>query len=149
MITNVNIRDFLGAVYELLKKQLPKRYQRHQWRIRFGYLQIYFESPAIHYEAWVQRRTHRIELGLHFEGERDANYRWAGALGERALELQAQLGGSVELEEWTESWTRLHETRQFAGALSQELAVEVAARMCRFIEVLEPVLTEERKRLKD
>jgi hypothetical protein len=140
----VTIRDFLNAVYNSLLKELPKRYRKHQWRIRFGYLQVYFDNPAIHYEAWVQRRAARIELGLHFEGEREANYRWAEALGGRALEVQAQLGGEVELEEWTETWTRLHETRRFAGALSEELAEELAARMRQFIEVMEPILAEER-----
>ncbi len=140
----MKVRDFLNAVYEGLLEQLPKRYRKHESRIRFGYLQVYFNSPAVHYEAWVQRRASRIELGLHFEGERDANYRWAELLGARALEVQAQMGGEIELEEWTEAWTRLHETRRFTGALSQELADEVAARMCRFIEVMEPILEEEK-----
>jgi hypothetical protein len=143
----VKIRDFLNAVYNALLEQLPKRYRKHESRIRFGYLQVYFDSPAIHYEAWVQRRARRIELGLHFEGEREANYRWAEVLGARALEVQAQLGGAVELEEWTESWTRLHETRQFERDLTLELADELAARLCRFIEVMEPILAEERDRV--
>lgn len=145
---SVNIRDFLHTVYDALAKQLPKRYRKHDWRIRFSYLQVYFGDPAVHYEAWVQRRAGRIELGLHFEGERDANYRWAEVLGARALEVQAQLGGEVELEEWTESWTRLHETRHFTGSLSAELAEEIAARMCRFVEVMEPILIEERPAVK-
>jgi len=140
----MKVRDFLNAVYESLIKRLPKQYRKHEWRIRFGYLQIYFDNPAVHYEAWVQRRAGRIELGLHFEGERDTNYRWAELLGARALEVQAQLGGDVELEEWTEQWTRLHETRQFTSALSQDLADEIAVRMCRFVEVMEPILAEEK-----
>jgi hypothetical protein len=139
----VTIRDFLHLVYEALLKQLPKRYRDHEWRMRFGYLQVYFGDPAVHYEAWVQRRAQRIELGLHFEGEREANYRWAELLGPRALELQAQLGAGVELEEWTESWTRLHETRRFAGGLSGDLAIEIAERLRSFIEVMEPILEEE------
>ena len=143
----MTIKDFLNVVYNSLVKQLPKRYRKHQWRIRFGYLQVYFADPAVHYEAWVQRRAARIELGLHFEGEREDNYRWAEVLGGRALEVQAQLGGEVELEEWTEVWTRLHETRRFAGALSEELAAEIAARMCQFIEVMEPILAEENDRV--
>ena len=143
----MKVRDFLNAVYEALLERLPKRYRKHNWRIRFGYLQVYFAGPSIHYEAWVQRRAARIELGLHFEGEREANYRWAELLGARALEVQAQLGGDVELEEWTESWTRLHETHRFTGALSSQLAGETAARLCRFIEVMEPILTEEKGKI--
>ncbi len=143
----MKIRDFLNVVYELLLKQLPKRYRKHEWRIRFGYLQLYFDNSAVHYEAWVQRRASQIEVGLHFEGEREMNYRWAELLGARALEVQAQLGGEVELEEWTETWTRLHETHRFTGALSEELATELAARMAQFIEVMEPILAEEKNRM--
>jgi hypothetical protein len=143
----VKVRDFLDAVYATLVERLPKRYRRHDSRIRFGYLQVYFADPAVHYEAWVQRRASRIELGLHFEGEREVNYRWAALLGERALELQAGLGGDVELEEWTEQWTRLHETRTFSGGLTQELVDETAARMAHYIEVMEPILKEEAKNL--
>jgi hypothetical protein len=143
----VKVRDFLEAVHAALLERLPKRYRTHQSRIRFGYLQVYFGTPAIHYEAWVQRRASRIELGLHFEGEREVNYRWAQLLGERALELQAALGTETELEEWTEQWTRLHETRRFTGPLTQELADGTAARMARYIEVMEPVLKEESKKL--
>jgi hypothetical protein len=139
----MKVRDFLHAVYEALSAELPKRYRKHDWRIRFGYLQVYFGDPAIHYEAWVQRRNQRIELGLHFEGEREANYRWAELLAPRALEIHARLGANVELEEWTESWTRLHETCPFEGQLTHELAEDTAIRMRQYMEVMEPILAEE------
>jgi hypothetical protein len=138
----VKVRGFCEAVHDALGERLPTRYRDHQWRIRFGYVQVYFDSAAVHYEAWVQRRASRIEIGLHFEGEREVNYRWAEVLAARSLEIQAQLGADVELEEWTESWTRLHETKRFTGDLSLELAQHVAARLCRFIEVMEPILAE-------
>lgn len=143
----MKVRDFLDAVYQALLERLPKQYHKHESRMRFGYLQVYFADPGVHYEAWVQRRALRIEIGLHFEGEREVNYRWAALLGERALELQASLGGEVELEEWTEQWTRLHETRTFSGGLTLELADETAERMARYIEVMEPILKEEAKNL--
>ena len=140
----VRIRDFLIAVYDSLGKRLPKSLRDHQWRVRFSLLQVYFESPAVHYEVWVQRKTGRIEIGLHFEGEPEENYRWAAALASRSLEIQSQLGPAVELEEWTRSWTRLHETRELGGALTVELAGEIARRLAEFIEVLEPIVAEER-----
>jgi hypothetical protein len=140
----VRIRDFLIAVYESTKKRLPKPLRRHQWRARFSLLQVYFETPAVHYEVWVQRKTARIEIGLHFEGDPDENFRWAATLAPRALEIQSRLGGSVELEEWTRSWTRLHETRAIDGKLDERLVEETAQRLCEFIEVLEPIVVEER-----
>ena len=140
----MRIRDFLFLVYDLLSKRLPEPLREHGWRVRWSLLQLYFGSPAVHYEVWVQRKARRIEIGLHFEGEREESYRWAEALAPRVLEIQAQLGPTVELEEWTRSWTRLHESRPLAGDLTDALAVEVAERLARFIEVLEPILAQER-----
>ncbi|MCI0890136.1 MAG: hypothetical protein J4O04_04945, partial [Chloroflexi bacterium] len=61
-----------------------------------------------------------------------------------AIEIQAQLGQNVELEEWTKSWTRLHETLHMDADLNEALAADVARRLARYIEVLEPILAEER-----
>lgn len=140
----MRIRDFLLQVYDALPPRLPKALRKHQWRVRWSLLQVYFAEPAVHYEVWVQKRAGRIEIGLHFEGEQEESYRWAEALAPRALEIQAQLGPAVELEEWTQSWTRLHETHRLDGQLTPELAEQVAERLARFIEVLEPMVAAER-----
>lgn len=140
----VRIRDFLELTYDALHRRLPEPLLDHQWRVRWSLLQVYFEKPNVHYEVWVQKKNRRIELGLHFEGEREESYRWAEALAPHALEIQAQLGPEVELEEWTASWTRIHETRTFAGGLTNELAEETAERLAQFIAVLEPIVAEER-----
>lgn len=140
----VRIRDFLLLVHDDLARELPEPLQDHEWRLRWSMLQVYFGSPAVHYEVWVQRKAGRIEIGLHFESVREESYRWAQALAKRALEIQAQLGPGVELEEWTRSWTRLHETWPLTGALTDDLAEDVAVRLARFMEVLEPILAQER-----
>ena len=140
----MRIRDFLNLVYDELPGQLPEQLREHDWRVRWSLLQVYFEKPAVHYEVWVQRKARRIELGLHFECEREESYRWAEVLAPRAIEIQAQLGQNVELEEWTKSWTRLHETLHLDADLSEALAADVARRLARYIEVLEPILAEER-----
>ncbi|OGO53115.1 MAG: hypothetical protein A2148_11400 [Chloroflexi bacterium RBG_16_68_14] len=141
----MRIRDFLFIVYDALSPRLPEPLREHQWRVRWGLLQVYFESAAVHYEVWVQRKAARIEVGLHFETpEREENERWARALAPRALEIQAQLGPGVELEQWTSIWTRLHETLPLTGDLTDELAEEVAGRLARFIQVLEPICAQER-----
>ena len=150
---HVRIRDFLTLVYDSLLKKLPKRLRKHEWRVRSSLLQLYFDSPAVHYEVWVQHKTRALEIGLHFEGEQEENYRWAAALAPRALEIQAQLGSNVELEEWTRRWTRLHETRPLdpdprrpvSASLTPQVAQETAERLARYIEVLEPILAEERE----
>ncbi len=131
-------------MYDALPPRLPEPLREHRWRLRWSLLQVYFASPKVHYEAWVQRKAGRIEIGLHLECERDESHRWAQALASRALEIQSELGPEVELEEWTRSWTRLHETWPLTGDLTEELAAEVAERLARFIEVLEPIVAEER-----
>jgi hypothetical protein len=140
----VRIKDFLNLVYDGLPGQLSEQLRDHDWRVRWSLLQVYFEKPAVHYEVWVQRKARRIELGLHFECDREESYRWAEALAPRAIEIQAQLGQNVELEEWTKSWTRLHETLHMETDLDESLAADVAQRLARYIEVLEPILAEER-----
>ena len=144
MTVAVRIKDFLNVVYDALPQQLPENLRGHDWRIRWSLLQVYFHKPAIHYEVWVQRKARRIEIGLHFEGEREESYRWAEALAPRAIEIQAQLGPNVELEEWTKSWTRLHETFHMETDLTEDLAGRVAERLASYIQVLEPILEEER-----
>jgi hypothetical protein len=111
------------------------------WRQRFGYLQYYRATPAIHYEIWVQRKTQRLEIGLHFEGERDANYAAAEALALRAPDVQARIGPEYELEEWTSQWTRLH--RSFpAPALTSALADDAADHAVALIRGMEPILDQ-------
>jgi hypothetical protein len=60
------------------------------------------------------------------------------------MEVQAKLGPSIELEEWTRTWTRLHETVSFEGMLTESLAETVSTRLAELISVLEPVMREER-----
>lgn len=141
----VRIKDFLLLVHDALKPKLPTSLQDYEWRQRWSLLQVYYEKPTLHYEVWVQRKKGLIEIGLHFEGEQEESYRWAEALAPRAMEIQSQLGPEVELEEWTPSWTRLHEVRRFDGELSESLAGEIVQRLAQFIQVMEPILAEERE----
>jgi hypothetical protein len=134
--------EFLLRVRELAEARLPADAPRLQGRLRFSFIQLYREDPRVHYEVWLQRKTGHIEVGLHFEADRERNYRWAEVLGRRVIELQVQLGPDVELEEWTRSWTRLHRTL-LLRALDDELAREAADVLARFITVMEPILAEE------
>jgi len=148
-----HILMFLGDLRDLVARKLPKRYRDYQCRVGPSMLQVYRDDPSVHYEVWVQRTTRSLGIGLHFEGDRESNRRWADAVAERAVELRAQLGAGVELERWTKGWARVYESRRVGGAewhpkydLTPELAREVGARLVRYVEVLEPVLAEERRR---
>jgi len=146
-----HVQAFIEDVYESLRRRLPRPLRKHEVRLQPSLFQVHFDNPAVHYEVWVQRKTRSIEIGLHFEGAREDNLRWADVLAGRAAELQAKLGPGAELEEWTRVWTRLHESRPVPGvewrpkvSLTPELVEETAERIARYIEVLEPILREEK-----
>ena len=110
-------------------------HHRRVWSL----FQVHFGNPQVHWEVWPQRKTGRVEIGLHFEAEREKSYEWAGRLGSFAGIALAELGPQAELEEWTTSWTRVHETLEFA-ALSLDLADEVARRLVAYVTTLRPLL---------
>ena len=137
----MRVRDFLMLVQERLEILLPPELRSFQARVRFTLLQVYFDHPSLHYEVWAQRKTGRIEIGLHFEGEAETNYRWAAVLAERMPEVLAALGPAMELEEWTPAWTRLHQTLPME-ALDESEATEAAERLAALIQTMEPILEE-------
>ena len=138
---SLTIRDFLALVHEGVSARLGPGIDGFDTRQRFGYLQFFRGSPAIHYEVWAQRKTARVEIGLHFEGERERNYEAAELLALRAPDVQAAIGTEYELEEWTPVWTRLH--RSFAApSLTPELAGEAAERVVALIRGLEPIIEQ-------
>jgi hypothetical protein len=138
---SLRIGDFLALVHDGVVAALGPKLDGLESRRRFGYLQYYRGSPDIHYEVWAQRKTSRVEIGLHFEGERDRNYEAAELLAMRAPDVQAHIGPEYELEEWTQSWTRLH--RSFdAPSLTPELAAESAERVVALVRGMEPIIEQ-------
>ncbi len=138
---DMRIRDFLLAVRDAVRPRLDGDLAGFQDRQRFSLLQFYRDDPAVHYEVWVQRRTARLEIGLHFEGQRDFSYAWAAALAERAPELVARTGPEYELEEWTASWTRLHRALPLPP-LMPDTVEPVAVRLLELMRATAPVLEE-------
>ena len=131
-------REFLQLVrdvaLEALSDELP------DCRLRSSLLQLYFGDPRQHYEVWVRSQAGLMELGLHFEGEKEDNLRRIAVVAEAMPMVVGQLGTAVEVEEWTERWTRVHETIPL-GELTEDFAVEVGRRLARYIEVLEPIVS--------
>ena len=112
-------------------------------RIRSSWLQMHYHTPKVHYEVWLTRKTNRIEIGLHFEGTREFSYLWAELMSAHTPEILGQLGPEVEFEEWTPSWTRIHQSLPY-DPLSEALADEVARRFAEMITVLQPIVELER-----
>jgi len=133
-------------VLQRTEEQVPAELRGFAARIRSVWLQLYYWTPKVHYEVWLTRKTERIEVGLHFEGEREFSYRWAEVMALRMPEVQAQLGPQVELEEWTPSWARIHQTLPYEP-LSEALAETVARKLAATIAVLQPILEAEREQV--
>jgi hypothetical protein len=137
MAFSLTNRDFLDLVEAGYLRAAPdkKGTTKRIWSL----LQVHFGNPRIHFEVWPQRKTGRIEIGLHFEGERSESYAWAEQVGAGFHTIAAELGPGVELEEWTASWARIHETIPMPD-LTPELAADVAERLGAYVSVLVPLL---------
>jgi hypothetical protein len=120
--------EFLNAVRERAVARLPEELRGWRARVQYAALQAHYGNPRLHYEVWLVRKTGRIEIGLHIEAERETSRAWAAFLAAHADDLRASIGPGVELEDWTASWSRLHETVPL-GPLSEDLSDEVAARL--------------------
>jgi hypothetical protein len=133
-------RDFLAGAVELTRMQLPDGLRDVEVvGPVFTLVKLHYGDPAAHYEVWLQRKAGLVEVGLHFEGAPDANARHLAALSRRADEISDKLGPSVELEQWTASWTRVHEHLPME-ALDEDLLLLVSQRLSAFIRVLEPMV---------
>ncbi len=138
-IAAMRVRDFLILAQQELVRALSPDLRDFRWRTAFSYLQVYYWYPAVHYELWPQRKTGRVEIGLHFEGEREHNHRWLFLLGEHMIELQSSIAAPLEIEEWTQTWSRLHYTLPYES-LSEDAAALYANHLARLIEAAQPLL---------
>jgi hypothetical protein len=131
--------EFLHGVRERAAARLPQELRDWRARVMYASLQAHYGNPRVHYEVWLVRKTGRIEVGLHFEDQKDVNRAWAQFLAGHADALRAAIGPDVELEEWTASWTRLHETLPL-DALDDALCDEVAVRLAAIVSATQPLL---------
>jgi hypothetical protein len=133
---------FLSAMTAEIVREQQRRGHPVRAQPRGRLVKFWFGGdPSIHYEVWIHERAAKLELGPHFESSPDVNaalYRlFDGAL----LEIRAQLGDTLWLEEWDRGWTRIYETQPL-WPLDNARAHAVAARMCELIGVLQPIYEE-------
>ena len=141
----MRVAEFLTIVNERAMSLLPDGLREGATsRISSAWLWVHYHHPKVHYEVWLARKTGRIEIGLHFEGPHEFSYGWAELIVPYMPEIQARLGPQVELEEWTASWTRVHQTLPY-DPLSEPLAEEIARLLADTITVLQPIVENERE----
>ncbi len=129
-------RPFLESAARVLAERIENR---AQVRVRPSMLQVWFDDPRQHYEIWLRPNAGLIELGLHFEGVREDNLRRIAAVADAMPLVLGALGPAVEVEEWTESWTRVHESVPLLP-LDEAFALELGNRLAAYVEALEPIV---------
>lgn len=129
-------RPFLESAARVLAERIE---DRAQVRVRPSMLQAWLDDPRQHYEIWLRPNAGLIELGLHFEGVREDNLRRIAAVADAMPLVLGALGPAVEVEEWTESWTRVHETVPMLP-LDDGFARDLALRLAAYVETLEPIV---------
>lgn len=105
-----------------------------------GLVKVHFGQVAVHYEVALHANGY-MELGLHFEASRETNERLLRHVSERALDIVGQLGPHIDIEQWTKSWGRVHQTVPYTVPDERLLALAVE-RMAAMIVVLQPILEE-------
>ena len=128
----MQMQPFLQLVLGRLEAETPPELRPWHARQRHAMLQIHYGNPRVHYELWLQSRSGRAEIGLHFEDEPERNQRWCALFAGRVFELLEALGPTVELEEWTANWARLHVTAPLRP-LDDSFATELVGHFGRLI----------------
>jgi hypothetical protein len=137
----MRVTEFLQGIAEHTRKMLPAGYRGFRSRRRGNLIQFWYSRPKIHYEVWVQGRRSRIEVGLHLEARKSLNDRILQYVAQRFIGVQAELGPAVELEQWTQSWGRIHQFVPY-DRLDESLCRTVAEELARMIVALEPLCAE-------
>ena len=97
--------------------------------------------PKSTYEVWVRGPERLIEIGLHFEADKATNDTLLAHFDARAVEIHAELGPHIEIERWTNSWSRVHQVVPYKS-LDAALVDVIANKLARMIVVLQPMLAQ-------
>jgi hypothetical protein len=136
-------RDFLYSLPELVRQQLPPDLKDFEVAgPTFSLIKLHYGDRDMHYEVWLQRRQGLAEVGLHFEGSDDSNRRYLERMRRHLVEVHSALGPQVEAEQWTESWTRVHQSIPLQP-LTDDFLFEIAFVLSQMIRTLEPLVREE------
>lgn len=142
----MRVNDFLHLVAEETRPQLPAKLRAFQVRTRFTLIQLYYSRRSLHYELWVRGKERLLEIGLHFEADRATNSALLDYFSARAFEIKDTLGDHVEIEQWTTSWSRIHQVVPYEH-LDAVTATSASRHLARIIETLQPMLDRARPRV--
>lgn len=136
----MRVNDFLDLVAHETHKQLPARWRNFRTWKRYTLIQLFYGQRAIHYEVWVRGgEIHALEIGLHCEADAATNTKLLQLFDAHLPDIKHALGDQIEAEQWTKSWTRVHELMPYRS-LDETTARRCAERLAQIIPVLEPLM---------
>ncbi len=139
--TSITRREFFAAVRDRLQVKLPTELQGIRFRANHRQMKLYYRHERLHYEIWTNGRDQHIEIGLHFENGPESTESLIRFFDQHIVEIKHELGPEIELERWTNSWGRIFLLLPYQP-LTEDLAIEVADRLCAMITMLQPLLDE-------
>ncbi|PKB72729.1 MAG: hypothetical protein BZY75_05500 [SAR202 cluster bacterium Io17-Chloro-G7] len=142
-LSAMKTKDFLETLPELVRAQVPPELSEFKVHPRVTSLtKFYYSRATVHYEIAVQKRNKTVEVGLHFEGEPETNFRHLELLQSLSGDIRCALGGDVAIEEWVRGWTRAYQLIPLEP-LTDDFLVEVSFKVSGMIRALEPLLRSE------
>lgn len=137
----MRIQTFQVSLVDKTRKQLPRKLKNFEPRSFFAVVKLSYKNPRLHYEVWVRGKERLIEMGLHFEADQETNAALLAYFEARAIEIHAELGPRIEIEQWTNSWSRVHQVIPYTE-LNVALVDQLAKQLAQMIAVLQPMLEE-------
>jgi hypothetical protein len=139
----MNSSEFFSALPDSVRGRLPRRLQAFKVNRRSWLAQLYYTHPLLHYEAWnLGERRSGLELGLHFESPNPAeNARLLIGFQARLFEVKAELGESIEAEQWDKGWAKVYEVIPLEPFTADYLD-RAAARLAQIMSVLQPIFAD-------
>lgn len=136
----MRVNDFLNLVAKYTRAELPAQFGRFQTWKRYTLIQVYFTKRSVHYEVWVRGgNVHSLEIGLHCEADAATNRAILETCDAHLFEIKDALGDQIEAEQWTNTWTRVHELVPY-DKLDEATAQQAAKRLAKMITVIQPLI---------
>jgi hypothetical protein len=130
---------FFQRIINGARKNLPDELARFHAKPGFDLVKIWYDNERIHYEAAIDLHREHIEIALHFEDGPVSTAIYLRAFDAEILAVKHELGHTIELERWTQSWGRVFELTPLT-TLDAKTGEWAAQRMVAFITELQPIL---------
>lgn len=131
-------KDFFAAVQVKLAGRLPAALRGFDARPGPRLIRFDYGHRETHFELWHHRAAGRLEVGLHFEGDRTVNDRAREFFRAHMVQVKGTLP-RAELEPWERGWSRLYEMHP-AAELTDQLLDQASQLLAAYIGTLQPLL---------